>query len=465
MVGSIRKAAKGFHYILYAKIHKIHREHGWAYLAYKKCGRIAKQAEDGTKLWNCTVHKGIKEIGVGMRYKVIIHVIDDTGLASLLLFDDLVFQLTNGVRGDSQVRRSCIFQRQDVVHTSLNMSYLWNECTISKLTKNMRLRVGCNPEDAEEINDFADWILNIGEGKIGGKSDDVDIGFNFNESLYTIEFLNTIKMSGIPHHKLVLKVGAPVRCLRNIDQRGRLCNGSIVAIPRMNISPSDKKMPFQLNRRQFSVAVSFAMTINKSQGQTLSKVRLFLERSVFSHGQLYVAVSRVKSKKGLKVLCCDKDGNFLYIVILCYDDQSSITPRVSALVEIMPPRMTTRRTSRSTVAPRGGRTGRRTCSGCRRTGDQDGQGGDRGNEANEGVDKVLNFSMVIAQQMQNLLPTIIAQVGNHANNIQGDVRNVSASNGQSGCSYKEFLACNQKDYDGQGGVTVYTRWIEKTESF
>ena len=52
------------------------------------------------------------------------------------------------------------------------------------------------------------------------------------------------------------------------------------------------------------------MTINKSQGQTLSKVGLYLERPVFSHGKLYVAVSRVKSKKGLKVLCCDKDGNY-----------------------------------------------------------------------------------------------------------------------------------------------------------
>ncbi|GJU36794.1 ATP-dependent DNA helicase PIF1-like protein [Tanacetum coccineum] len=161
-----------------------------------------------------------------------------------------------------------------------------------------------------------------------------DIDFNFSESLYTTEFLNTIKMSGIPHHKLVLKIGAPVMCMRNIDQRGGLCNGTrlqvlrmskinieckiisggkvgtVVAIPRMNISPSDKKMPFQLNRRQFPVALCFAMTINKSQGQTLSKVGLFLEKPVFSHGQLYVAVSRVKSKKGLKVLCCDKDGNY-----------------------------------------------------------------------------------------------------------------------------------------------------------
>nr|GEW30076.1 ATP-dependent DNA helicase PIF1-like [Tanacetum cinerariifolium] len=45
-------------------------------------------------------------------------------------------------------------------------------------------------------------------------------------------------------------------------------------------------------------------------GELLDLVGLFLRRPVFSHGQLYVAVSRVKSKKGLKVLCSNKDGNY-----------------------------------------------------------------------------------------------------------------------------------------------------------
>ncbi|GJR40114.1 hypothetical protein Tco_1215798 [Tanacetum coccineum] len=68
----------------------------------------------------------------------------------------------------------------------------------------------------------------------------------------------------------------------------------------------------------------------------------------------------------------------------------------------------------------GGRTGR----GSRRTrgliGDQGngeidekgGQVGGQGNEVNNGVDRVPDFSTIIAQQLQNLLPTILAQVGN-----------------------------------------------------
>ncbi|GKA85618.1 hypothetical protein Tco_0807272 [Tanacetum coccineum] len=93
-----------------------------------------------------------------------------------------------------------------------------------------------------------------------------------------------------------------------------------------------------------------------------------------------------------------------------------------------------------TAAPRGGRTGGRTSRGGGRTGEPTGI------------------------QLQDLLPTIITQVGNHASKIQGDVRSANMSNGRNGCSYKDFMTCNLKDYDGKGDAIIYTRWIEKMES-
>nr|GEV31895.1 hypothetical protein [Tanacetum cinerariifolium] len=157
---------------------------------------------------------------------------------------------------------------------------------------------------------------------------------NFNESLYSPNVSNGLKLSGIPNHRLALKVGAPVMLLRNIDQSAGLCNGTRlritklgercieaeiitetkvgekVILTRMKLSPSDKRIPFKINRREFPIFVCFAMTINKSQGQSLSNVGIFLlPKPMFTHGQLYVDVSRVKSRKGLKVLMYDKEGN------------------------------------------------------------------------------------------------------------------------------------------------------------
>ncbi|GJV36130.1 putative reverse transcriptase domain-containing protein [Tanacetum coccineum] len=104
----------------------------------------------------------------------------------------------------------------------------------------------------------------------------------------------------------------------------------------------------------------------------------------------------------------------------------------------MPPRMMTGSVGRQTAAPR------------------DSQEDDQGIRENGGVDEVPDLSMVIAPQLQDILPTIISQVCNHASNIQGDVRSVNMNNGRNGCSYKEFMACNPKDYDGKGaGHAVY----------
>ena len=68
------------------------------------------------------------------------------------------------------------------------------------------------------------------------------------------------------------------------------CNrGEQVFIPRIKFTPSDTNLPFTLKRRQFPILLAYAMTINKSQGQTFDHVGVFLDQPVFAHGQLYVA--------------------------------------------------------------------------------------------------------------------------------------------------------------------------------
>ena len=143
-----------------------------------------------------------------------------------------------------------------------------------------------------------------------------------------VEFLNAINVPGLPVSKLTLKVGSPVMLLWNLSTKEGLCNGTraIVAvlrervigvrvihngvvdeevtfIPCLTLEPSEEdNFHFTLRRHQFPIALAFALTINKSQGQTVKNVGIDLRVPCFSHGQLYVGCSRTTTRQGLKLL-------------------------------------------------------------------------------------------------------------------------------------------------------------------
>ena len=80
-------------------------------------------------------------------------------------------------------------------------------------------------------------------------------------------------------------------------------DGQLALIPRIALtSTSTSDFTFNIRRRQFPVRLAFAITINRAQGQSVKYVGVDLRIPVFTHGQLYVAMSRVTSKKNLKIL-------------------------------------------------------------------------------------------------------------------------------------------------------------------
>jgi len=264
--------------------------------------------------------------------------------------------------------------RQQVVAASIRRSTLWNNVEIHHLHENMCL------EQSPEMQEFVNWLLDIGAGNgldesetiaipqrmicpdfsvntlieevypgiQHGEKDDRyfldgnilccmnDSVMDLNEELlkkflgeehvllsvdsveledeamneyqpYSVEYLNLLVSSSLPLAHLKFKIGCPVMLLRNLDALKGLCNGTrlrvlvirrrvlkcrimsgdrrfagkVVFIPQITLSLAAEDLLIPLRRRQFPIRLAFAMTVNKSQGQSLRNVGLDFRKSVF----------------------------------------------------------------------------------------------------------------------------------------------------------------------------------------
>lgn len=179
--------------------------------------------------------------------------------------------------------------------------------------------------------------------------DSVDVNDDSTIHALSAEFLASLNPNSLPFSALKLRVGVPVMLLRNLNRSAGLCNGTrgIVLrisrncimiqimggdfhgrqgfIPRMMLNSNKAELNWIVTRRQFPLRVCFAFTVNKSQGQSLTKVGIDLRSPCFSHGQLYVALSRATDVGNIAVLF-DKENaeqrtmNVVYPEVLLRSD-------------------------------------------------------------------------------------------------------------------------------------------------
>lgn len=170
-------------------------------------------------------------------------------------------------------------------------------------------RVIVAPENAQTLEMNRKIIdAMTGESMIYYSADSIDSEDPQDCLNFPVEFLNEQTPSGMPPHVLLLKKGVIIMLLRNLNPKKGMCNGTrliveelqrnvikakiisecnkgnIVLIPRIDLAPSETTLPFVLRRRQFPIIPAYAITINKSQGQSYDYVGISLQSAVFSHG-------------------------------------------------------------------------------------------------------------------------------------------------------------------------------------
>ena len=146
--------------------------------------------------------------------------------------------------------------------------------------------------------------------------------------MFPTEYLNRLRLSGLPESELKLKGNTAGILMRNMDIKAGHCNGTryrikhmgqyrlvleklhaeegdknkVLILPRipMKHAMSDKFV-FELTRLQFPIKIAFALTMNRAQGQSAEKCGILLPKHVWAHGQIYVAFSRCGNPNNVHV--------------------------------------------------------------------------------------------------------------------------------------------------------------------
>jgi hypothetical protein len=158
---------------------------------------------------------------------------------------------------------------------------------------------------------------------------EVDDPYSHIAALLTTEVLNRFSTNEVPPHSLHLKVGDICILLRNLDRSRSLSTNRRVrilsiskymirvetvgtstpitaCIPRITFTASlPYGRSFKISRKQFPLRLGYGLSINRCQGQTVNRALMDITVSPFSHGHLFVALSRVRLAANMAFFCND----------------------------------------------------------------------------------------------------------------------------------------------------------------
>ena len=212
-------------------------------------------------------------------------------------FAEWLLQLGNGALNDTSVQPETI----EIPPACVCEGDLIDEIFSADDHSRLQERVILSPKN-EHCLEVNERVLRTipGEARTYLSADSVKCDDEEERQNYPTEFLNSLTPSGMPPHRLNLKIDSVVMLLRNLSLRQGLCNGTrlkvthmhnnciqaviltgarqgnAVLIPRIKLAPSDTNLPFVLERHQFPLRLAYSMTINKAQGQTFVKVGIYL---------------------------------------------------------------------------------------------------------------------------------------------------------------------------------------------